>query len=633
LAINDVWAASPHNAVDDEAFNHWNEDDPAEVAAACARCHSTPGAVNFFTGAEAVNTEIGTTIQCEACHNDGTANLSSMTFPSGITIEGLGPSARCMACHQGRESTVSVNLRIAGADSSALTEEDPLGYSLVADIDGDTVNPDLGFANIHYYAAAASLFGSEVHAGYEYPGQPYQIRFGHVEGYTECIDCHDQHSTELKVDQCAECHGSTDPTTYRMNGSLADYDGDGNTDESIKDEFNGVQEALFAAIQAYAEGMGAPITYDEASYPYFFNDAGESYNSWTPNLLEAAYNYHASIKDPGSYAHNAKYWIALMYDSIENLGGDVSGMARNDPGHFDGTAEPFRHWDGEGEVPGDCARCHSADGLPLYLAQGVTINTEPANGFACTTCHASLGGDWPRYTAESATFPSGAVLSFEGNPEANLCIQCHQGRAWSGSVDAAIASAAASGSNPRFVNVHYFAAGATLFGNEAHGAYEYAGKTYVGRNVHVEAADSCVECHNVHELGVQTELCAACHGDVSVEEIRMTATDYDGDGDTSEGIYGEVQTMIEALGTAMTDYSTNTLGDTVTYNGARYPYYFNDAGENYASFDAKLARAAYNYQYAQKDPGGFAHNGKYVMEVLYDSIQDLGGSTAGMTRP
>ena len=30
----------------------------------------------------------------------------------------------------------------------------------------------------------------------------------------------------------------------------------------------------------------------------------------------------------------------------------------------------------------------------------------------------------------------------------------------------------------RFLNVHYFAAGATLFGTEAKGAYEYNGKTY-----------------------------------------------------------------------------------------------------------------------------------------------------------
>jgi hypothetical protein len=33
------------------------------------------------------------------------------------------------------------------------------------------------------------------------------------------------------------------------------------------------------------------------------------------------------------------------------------------------------------------------------------------------------------------------------------------------------------------------------------------------------------------------------------------------------------------------------------------------------------------------DPGAFAHNGKYVLQVLYDSIQDLGGDVSGMVRP
>ena len=37
-----AWAGSGHNAVDSEPFRHWDEDDPAEVPASCARCH-VPG--------------------------------------------------------------------------------------------------------------------------------------------------------------------------------------------------------------------------------------------------------------------------------------------------------------------------------------------------------------------------------------------------------------------------------------------------------------------------------------------------------------------------------------------------------------------------------------------------------------
>jgi hypothetical protein len=46
-----------------------------------------------------------------------------------------------------------------------------------------------------------------------------------------------------------------------------------------------------------------------------------------------------------------------------------------------------------------------------------------------------------------------------------------------------------------------------------------------------------------------------------------------------------------------------------------------------------LLRAAYNYQYYQKDPSAFAHNSQYVAQILYDSIQDVGGSVSGMARP
>ncbi len=71
----------------------------------------------------------------------------------------------------------------------------------------------------------------------------------------------------------------------------------------------------------------------------------------------------------------------------------------------------------------------------------------------------------------------------------------------------------------------------------------------------------------------------------------------------------------------------------IVYNSHSYPYYFDDAGERYATWTPSLVKAAYNYQYSQKDPGAFAHNGKYVLQFLYDGIEDLGGDVSGMTRP
>jgi hypothetical protein len=648
-----AWAGSPHADASAEAFNHWNESDPPEVPTTCAKCHSTPGFLDFLgeDGSEfgVVNTAapIGTVITCEACHNSTTEAMTSVVFPSGVEITGLGPSARCMQCHQGRASVNTVNEAIAevGLEGSP-----------------DTPSEDLGFVNIHYYAAAASLLGSEVHGGYEYEGQSYPMRFAHVEGYTECIDCHDQHTLEVKYDECAACHtGVTAENVHdiRMNGSLVDYNGNGNIEEGIYYEIEGLREMLLTAMQDYAnEVIGTPIAYNEQTYPYFFIDTNgdgqasddesvsdNAYNAFSPRLLEAAYNYQVTLKDPGAFAHNAKYHIALLYDSIASLdealsggGVDLAAAHRNDAGHFDATAEAFRHWDEEGAVPGTCSRCHSAEGLPLYITEGVSITQPTANALSCTTCHDAVPG-FTLYVSNEVTFPSGATLSFGEGDVSNLCMNCHQGRSSTPTVNAAIEGIGADtvDENLGFINIHYFAAGATLFGSEAQGAYQYPGKTYVGLNTHVPGADTCAECHNVHALQVNTEICAQCHGNVELDAIRMDdgePIDYDGDGNTTEGIAGEIETIHEALWTAIEAYAADTIGTPIT-QGPGYPYYFDDTGAGYSTWTPRLVQAVYNYQYVSKDPGAFAHNSDYVLEILYDSLENIGGSAAvaGMTRP
>jgi hypothetical protein len=83
----------------------------------------------------------------------------------------------------------------------------------------------------------------------------------------------------------------------------------------------------------------------------------------------------------------------------------------------------------------------------------------------------------------------------------------------------------------------------------------------------------------------------------------------------------------------MNDYAAGIEGvSPVEYNGHRYPYFFDDAGERYASWTPNLLRAAYNYQYAQKDPGAFAHNPAYIVQLLYDSLAAMGADVSGMTR-
>lgn len=663
IPFADEWISSPHNDKEAAAFNHWNEDDPPEVPTDCAKCHSTPGYIDFLgaDGSEAnvvdAPAPIGTTVQCEACHNEVTLTKTSVIFPSGIEITNLGDEARCMECHQGRASTVSVDNRIADA---GLTE------------DVDTVSEDMGFTNIHYYAAAATQYGTLVKGGYEYGGKSYDGRFDHVANFNTCIECHDMHTLEVNIEDCQACHTDVQTTedlvNVRMEGSLVDYDGDGDIEEGVFYEIEGVRELLWQAMTAYStEVAGATIGYNSAAYPYFFVDSNgdgtlsedeavfdNAFGSWTARLAKAAYNYQVSLKDPGRYAHGGKYIIQLLYDSTEDLNQalatpvDLAAAHRIDHGHFAGSEEAFRHWDEDGGiVPGTCAKCHTATGLPQFLAENVNTSQPATNGLNCATCHNDLQ-EYTIYEVAQVTFPSGARVSFgENELESNLCISCHQGRESTVSVNRLIGELEPDtpSENLRFLNIHYYTAGATLFGTEVKGAYEFNGQEYSGRLVHVPGFNSCTECHSIHELEVEVQECSDCHEGVETAEdlrnIRVSEIDYDGDGDVSEGIFGEVDTMRDVLLAAIQEYAANVAGAPIIYNAGRYPYWFGDANGNgeidgeegaFASWTPNLLRAAYNYQDSLKDPGAYAHNGSYILQILYDSINAIGGDTSGMTR-
>ena len=174
---------------------------------------------------------VGGVVSCVTCHNEGTKNMISVVFPSGLELAGLGSEAVCMQCHQGRASMASVNASIEEAGVA----------------DDDAVSEELGFINVHYFAAAATQAGTLAQGGYQYEGQTYDARFAHAEGYQTCTECHSPHKLTLYEDQCQTCHSADDPMDIRMEGSLVDYDGDGDLEEGVYFELVGMQELLYAA--------------------------------------------------------------------------------------------------------------------------------------------------------------------------------------------------------------------------------------------------------------------------------------------------------------------------------------------------------------------------------------------------
>ncbi|MBK6849387.1 MAG: Ig-like domain-containing protein [Proteobacteria bacterium] len=666
-----AWLSSGHADTKGEAFVHWDKDNPAVVPTSCAKCHSTPGFRDFLgdDGSAAGKVDVAAAvepkgIQCQACHNPKADRLASVVFPSGIEIKDVGPEARCMTCHQGRSSTFAVEESIAnvaglkvtvdamkaqiaarrddlsvrrraelygvgaeGSGTSAKPAIDGLQAIIASsaldldavppaiDHDGNADTPPikLGFLNIHYYAAGATLNAGRALGGYQYKDKVYDWRFRHVPGYDTCVGCHDSHSLAVKTSACQSCHTGADSVeklhSIRMVASkLTDYDNDGNKTEGIYFELQGLSEKLLAALRAYAAKKSLPaLCYNAAAHPYFFKDADNNgtcgtaettgYSDWTPRLLRAAYNYQVSLKDPGAFAHNAKYIIQLLHDSIVDLNVVIADGAyalsddqRNDKGHFNGAGEAARHWDAEatGVVAASCTKCHGgSEGLSYYLSKGVEspTGTEQDNGLDCATCHTSFGATAPVRLVDSVKFP-GATATFSfGTTEApdkmmNLCATCHSGRESKATIDKYIADQQAASKALAFRNVHYVPAAATIAGSAGGVGYEYAGKTYRGTRNHAAIANKtgCVACHapgaNQHSFQVSDNAgaCTACHGSVTsaaqLTSIRGSAREgvnYDGDAATTT-LAAELQGLAAKLLAQM-----KVLAPTLCYDGNAYP--------------------------------------------------------------
>jgi hypothetical protein len=330
------WFGSGHADGFGEPFNHWNAD--GAVSASCVRCHTMNGFTQLVNGdtLTAQSVIFPKVLDCRTCHepNGGgqtifeAGKVQTVEFPSGA-VKTLGDSSNiCMTCHQGRES----------------------GLSVQEDIDANPGGPH-SFINRHYFAAAAILFGSEVDAGFQYPGKMYKMlngfpAHGGIQKQT-CTQCHlrgeEDHHFLPQLEDCSGCHlGIADFEELGRPFGIpnTDYDGDG-TGESFQHEIDGLEEALLAEIQTYAKTViGKPIIYQAGSYPYFFNDTNDNgivdpgeaifpnrYTSFDDALLKAAYNYHSN-QDPCGDIHNHKYVIQTIIDSIEDLGGDVTGFIR-----------------------------------------------------------------------------------------------------------------------------------------------------------------------------------------------------------------------------------------------------------------------------------------------------------------
>ena len=146
-----------------------------------------------------------------------------------------------------------------------------------------------------------------------------------------------------------------------------------------------------------------------------------------------------------------------------------------------------------------------------------------------------------------------------------------------------------------------------------------------------------------------TDSCTGCHSEATAGDVhslrKARGADYDGDGDTAEPLAAEVEGLAGDL-LAQIRLVASGAGTPLVYDGWYYPYYFNDLDEDgvgdpaelispnrFTGWTPALLKAAHNHQIYQKEPGAWAHNTNYIVQLLVDSLEALGADVSGASRP
>ncbi len=720
---------TPANAWDNAIGGHFTA--AGHASTTCGRCHAGAGfkdyigadgsADNHLNGYVAATTGTDTAqaldatpaegFNCTMCHNPvtflGGGSLNTIKFPQaagdGITVTVDTTQAICGQCHTGVRDTRNI----------ATVGKQLVG---VVDVDAQLITANNKSVRPHYLSAAATFLGGDAALAAQYAGKVYTARNEHG-GLVACTTCHDAHTGQIVPDKdiaakCGVCHFNEagaavssflDLEETRQFGFENDIDGDG-VQESLKAEIVGLQEKLLAALQMYGTNVGGANmcmrldTSGLANQPYVLVDAlvacgttpnNVAYNKFTARSLRASFNYMWVNNDPGQWAHNPRYAIEILFDSIADLNagiaadvtapigtpvafdgvrsfaGHFGGVEAEDPGSAAGGAA-FGDWD-PGPVPNNCSQCHAGKtGMEHYLVDQATLLTTPSvTGMQCTTCHQPAPSDTRFTTMRAVTtlnYPPRKAAGKQVNLDATifpragdrLCATCHSGRENKTSIDDKIAAQAAptgeASWNISFTNPHYLGAGGVMMGDSARMMYQYSGKAYTTTPIFWGApygsphGQSCTACHNPqfsrHSFEVDitktvvnglyhgaqnTQTCKQCHDAHILNGLETVRTEYE-------------ERCAELL-TALVAYSQASANPVCYSTG--YPYWFVDTNANgtcdagettTAKFSPKASKAAFNYKWTQAEPGAWAHNEAYVFQVVFDTIQDLGG-TPSFARP
>lgn len=345
------------------------------------------------------------------------------------------------------------------------------------------------------------------------------------------------------------------------------------------------------------------------AYPHFANyttSLAAQYVSQTDAAGVQCRQCH-NPHDTTSLIQYNRDWAESGHGSVEYVAGNASASSVNS--HYPWTTASRDA----------CAKCHTTSGYKHVIAGGTApflSNNKKNEAIMCSACHSDYS--WARRTPGAQTLEytyAAAAITLDDAGDSNLCLVCHSGR---GNMQSARPTRNGS-------TFHHAVAGAVLFSAKTHVGYEFAGQNYVYAGFKhdtigmTDGSGPCVSCHmkstKGHTFGVVTKdsngaitaintiaTCNACHaGTYALTPAKLE--------EESAG-YQQAGNLLKAKLTAK--------GIVIPSSGTT-AYIAGLAANDYGAWQ--------NSFLTSDEPGGYAHNRKYVKRLIFDSLDWLDNGT------
>jgi len=281
-----------------------------------------------------------------------------------------------------------------------------------------------------------------------------------------------------------------------------------------------------------------------------------------------------------------------------------------------------------------CSPCHNGVALVKYAKNpanpgydGVADNIP---SISCTTCHDphSASHENQIRIVEVDTLKNGYKPPVGAGGKGALCMTCHRGRYNSQTqVDGYMAIYGITGkAYPSRIYPHYSPQTDMFFGQNS---YDFGVVTLRGVMTHEGVEDACVTCHMPprtynadHAMNMSTNgidkvtACKSCHGNINSFEDIKARSDYDGNG-VVESSMKEIDGLLIKLANLL---PKDIHGDVVELADATTRVADSTAIAT-SVYGKRVFPGIWNYYYVAHDWSHGAHNPKYAIQLLNNTIQ------------